>query len=132
MLTTGRKCDTFTHMSETTKDIKSIVVNEKDYEERAAILDALKIFAADVGKEVFLIGSGDEANLFASAIVGVDESSHSIIYDYRKLVSALMEWNDWDEESAIEWVEYNTIRSLGYVSSNGISPIVMEPIEMFL
>lgn len=56
-----------------------------------------------------------------SAIIGVTDDSR-VVYDYDKLKSAFMESEQWDEEDADDWISYNTIRALPYVS-NG--PIVM-------
>lgn len=55
--------------------------------------------------------------------VAIDSISHDrrLIYDYDKLVEAFMKNNDWSEDEAIERIEYNTIRSLTYVTN---SPII--------
>ena len=43
------------------------------------------------------------------------------------MVKWLMDNDDMDETDAIEWIEYNTIRSLPYVGEK--SPIVMYALE---
>lgn len=57
------------------------------------------------------------------AIIGVDDETNALIYDYDKLVEGFMEHfrkydKDADEEDlwsqAEEWIQYNTIRSLPY------------------
>jgi hypothetical protein len=38
-----------------------------------------------------------------------------VVYSYAELVKAMMLAHDCDEEGAIEWIEYNTMRSLPYM-----------------
>jgi hypothetical protein len=120
-------------MNTTVKDIKSIVINGKTYEERSRIIEQLGVLSEEVGqKSIFLIGSGDEENALASAIIGVDDKSCAVVYDREKLLAALMEWNDWNETEAEEWLEYNTIRSLDYLSPHGEAPRIVNPIDSYL
>lgn len=63
-----------------------------------------------------------ESPSFDSAIVGVDYFGR-LIYDYEKMVAEFMETNNVTEEEAIDFIDYNTIRSLPYYGDN--VPIVM-------
>ena len=72
-----------------------------------------------------IILEGDD---FADGAVGVTLDGN-VVYDYDKLVDALVKaWNCTDTE-AIEWIEYNTIRSLPYMESQGTPPIIMTSFE---
>ena len=69
-----------------------------------------------------------------TAIVGVTENQ--IVYSYEKLVEAYMEefreegqTQEELEEMAVEWISYNTLRSLPYMGEN--APIVIYSIENF-
>lgn len=54
-----------------------------------------------------------------NSIIGT--CSGRVVYDYDKMVEELMtEWNT-DYEEAREWIDYNTVRSLGYYP---MSPII--------
>ena len=62
---------------------------------------------------------------YASAFVGVSENDRAV-YDFDKMVKHLMDVDDMTEEDAIEFIEYNTIRSLPYIENH---PIVYRNIE---
>ena len=66
---------------------------------------------------------------YDSAIVGVSHDNRAI-YDYDKMTESLMTEEDWEEIDAIEWIDYNAIRSIMYTGSvDGMEPpIVMYPI----
>ena len=68
-----------------------------------------------------IILEGDE---FADGAIGLSEDNR-VIYDYNRTVESLMKHNDWSEEEATEWLEYNTLRSLPYMESVGKKPIIM-------
>lgn len=67
---------------------------------------------------------------YDSAIIGYDESSHRIIYDYELMVESLMNEAHLSYEDAVDFIEYNTIRSLPYLGEN--APIVMRSIVDFI
>ena len=59
---------------------------------------------------------------YDTALIGVSHDNRAI-YDYEKMVEWLMENQNWSSEDAIEWIDYNTIRSIPY---GGVGvPIVM-------
>lgn len=60
------------------------------------------------------------------AITGITDSGQ-LIYDYDLMIGAAMEEEGWTCEEAIDWIEYNTLRSLPYMGSN--RPIVSLPIN---
>ena len=63
---------------------------------------------------------------YDSALIGVS-SNGCAIYDYNRMVEWLTTEYGWDETEAIEWIDYNTIRSLPYAGEG--APIVMYPFE---
>lgn len=63
-----------------------------------------------------------ESPSFDSAIIGVDYFGR-LIYDYNKMVIDLMETENITEDEAVEFIDYNTFRSLSYYGHN--APIVL-------
>lgn len=63
---------------------------------------------------------------FDGGIIGVSIDGRAV-YSYEKLVVALMKANGWDEQDAIDWVDFNTVGSL--VASGGHMPIVMHELD---
>ena len=59
---------------------------------------------------------------YDGSIVGVTTDGR-VVYDYNKMIDELMEDEGWSYEDAIEWIDYNTIRSLPYAGPHG--PIIM-------
>mgnify|MGYP003291032837 CR=1 FL=1 len=62
---------------------------------------------------------------YSTAICGVSDD-YRVIYDYDKMLEYLMTYEEMDEAEAADWLSYNTIRSLNYISGN--KPIIMYPI----
>ena len=63
-----------------------------------------------------------ESPSFDSAIIGVDYFGR-LIYDYNKMVIDLMETENITEDEAVDFIDYNTLRSLLYYGHN--APIVL-------
>jgi hypothetical protein len=59
---------------------------------------------------------------YDSSIIGVTTDGR-VVYDYDKMVEELMQDEEWSYEEAVEWIDYNTIRSLPYAGDN--APIIM-------
>ena len=57
---------------------------------------------------------------FNKAIIGVD--NQRLIYDYDLIIDSLMSYYGWEYIQALEWLEFNTIRSLPYMGR--LAPIV--------
>ena len=53
----------------------------------------------------------EPAEDYDSAITGVSHDSHHLIYDYKKLLSALIN-QGLSEEEAQEWLDYNIMGSI--------------------
>lgn len=63
---------------------------------------------------------------YDDALIGISDDNRAI-YDYNKMIEWLIEKEGFTEIEAIEWIEYNTIRSLPYMGSD--APIIMYPLE---
>lgn len=65
---------------------------------------------------------------YDKAIVGVTTNNQAV-YSFKKMVQWLMETEKFTQEEAIEWIEYNTIRSLPHYSPE--APIIMYDLEEY-
>ena len=70
-----------------------------------------------------------EPSYLDEAIIGISHDDR-LIYDYEKLIKAFMKGDKITEEEAIEWIDYNTLRSLPYMGSN--APIIMNHILEYM
>ena len=73
----------------------------------------------DQGFENFIIFENPD---YDSAIIGITEDNQ-VVYDYDKMIDHLMQKDGMDYEEAIDFISYNTIRSLPYVGQG--APIIM-------
>ena len=73
----------------------------------------------DQGFENFLIFENPD---YDSAIIGITENNQ-VVYDYEKMIKHLMQEDDMDYEEAVDFISYNTIRSLPYAGEG--APIIM-------
>lgn len=64
---------------------------------------------------------------YDDALIGVTEDNRAV-YDFDKMVAWLMETEGFTQDDAIDWIEYNTIRALGYAGSG--APIIMYPLNV--
>ena len=60
---------------------------------------------------------------YDNSIVGITDDGH-IIYDYDKMVKEFMSENNVTMQEAIEFIEYNTIRTLPYIEES-VRPIIV-------
>ena len=61
---------------------------------------------------------------YDNSIVGLTEDMR-LVYDYNLMIEEFMKDEDCDESEAIEWIEYNTIRSLGYGEDRDRYPVIL-------
>ena len=59
---------------------------------------------------------------YDNSIIGTTLDGRAI-YDYDLMVFELMNDEGWSSEDAIDWIDYNTLRSLGYYGSQ--APLVV-------
>ena len=76
-----------------------------------------KLLAADYEGVVIFCGYS-----YDDALIGVTEDNRAV-YDYDKMVAWLMATEQMPRNSAIEWIEYNTVRALPYAGPS--APIIM-------
>lgn len=62
---------------------------------------------------------------YDDALIGVTSDDRAV-YDYERMVEWLMTTEDWSEEDAREWIDYNTLRALPYMGPDG--PIIVFPL----
>ena len=77
----------------------------------------------DQGFENFIIFENPD---YDSAIIGITENNQ-VVYDYEKMIEHLMQEDDMDYEEAVDFISYNTIRSLPYAGEG--APIIMYGID---
>ena len=63
---------------------------------------------------------------YDNALIGVDVNNRAV-YDYQKMIEWLVVNEEFTDEEAVDWIDYNTIRSLPYAGEN--APIIMHPID---
>lgn len=77
----------------------------------------------DYGYEDVQILDGYE---YDDALIGVTSDGRAV-YEFEKMVECLMSKYGWSDIDAIEWIEYNTIRSLPYFGAK--APIIIYSLE---
>lgn len=90
------------------------------------MIDSVNGICEIYGEEFYYF---EPENVFNNGIIGVSEDQKHLVYSYDKLVEALKESEpSWSTEDAIEWLEYNTIRTIPYLGEN--RPIIVYPIDI--
>ena len=101
------------HTNMTTKQAMEVLKDQKDWINNTGIY-------ADT---TFFINPS-----FLSAIVGLTDDDR-LVYDYDKMIAAAIEENpDWTEEDAIEWIDFNTLRTVPYMGNK--APIIVFPLPL--
>lgn len=67
---------------------------------------------------------------YDSAIIGYDDNSSRIVYDYEKMIEHLMDADGMTYEEAMEFIDYNTCRAVPYFGSD--APIIVRGIEDYM
>jgi hypothetical protein len=62
---------------------------------------------------------------FDNSIIGITTNGNAV-YDYYKMVHELMEDDNINEEDAIDWIEFNTLRAIPYAGE--MAPVVIFPL----
>lgn len=84
--------------------------------------EEIKQYLTDQGHEDALVF---EDPAYDAAFIGTTSDGRAV-YDFRKMVQCLEEEDHMTEDEAIEFIEFNTIRSLPYYP---MSPVVFYPVE---
>ena len=59
---------------------------------------------------------------YDDALIGVTQDNRAV-YDYDLMVEWLVRYEEMSYEEAAEWIDYNTVRALPYMGSDG--PIIL-------
>ena len=62
---------------------------------------------------------------YSTAICGMSHDGR-VVYDYDKMLDYLVQYEEMDYDEAADFVSYDTLRALNYISGN--KPIVMYPL----
>ena len=81
-----------------------------------------RFFVEEVSPHAVLL-DGPE---FDDGIIG--HYNGRVVYSKRRIVNSLVHHNRWSEVDAVDWVEFNTIRSLPYMGEH--APIVVNDIDV--
>lgn len=81
----------------------------------------------EIGLEDVLVFENPD---YDSAIIGYDENRDRVIYDYELMVEHLMNEQGLTYEDAVEFIDYNTVRSCPYMGEK--APIIMRNIVNFI
>jgi hypothetical protein len=68
--------------------------------------------------EAMIFGNGD----YITALIGYTDDGRAV-YDYDLMVEFLKEYDEMTPEEAMEWIDYNTIRTIPYMGEK--APIIM-------
>lgn len=63
---------------------------------------------------------------YDDAIIGVDQDGR-IVYDYDKMVDSLVNEDGMSRDDAVEFIEYNTVRTIPYMGS--MAPVLLHRID---
>lgn len=94
--------------------------NREHLEERRERIK--RFFVEEVSPHAVLL-DGPE---FDDGIIG--HYNGRVVYSKRRIVNSLKHHNRWSEVDAVDWVEFNTIRSLPYMGDH--APIVVNDIDV--
>lgn len=88
-------------------------------ENKDEMIDKVEELLLDNDLEGAAYFTGDD---FDTAIAGYTDNNQ-IIYSYDKMVEWYMDKYDVDDVTAMEWIDYNTIRAIPYMGPT--QPIIM-------
>lgn len=61
---------------------------------------------------------------YTDAVIGITEGGQ-VCYSFTKMVECLVNEDGMDEEEAVEFIDYNTMRALPYCNPSNLRPIVV-------
>lgn len=105
-------------------------VFDEDYLKKVKACVEIKGPANSIKQKLIDAGYSDalvfENPSFSDSFVGVTHDGRAV-YNYDQMIVDLMYEEGCSEEEAIDWIEYNTIRSIGYWGPK--APVVIHSIE---
>ena len=81
--------------------------------------DKLRQYLADYYYDSLILDNPS----FDNSIIGVSTDG-KLLYDFKKMIDELVDEEDMTEEEAVDFIEYNTIRAIGYFDSD-FKPIII-------
>ena len=61
---------------------------------------------------------------YASAIIGISTEGN-VVYSYERMIDYLMKTDDMTYEDAVDWIDYDVVRSIPYIQKMGTMPIII-------
>lgn len=92
-------------------------------------LQQLKDIITELGYEDVPVFDNSLGFDYADAFIGMSHDGRAV-YSYDKMIEHIMLKEDWSYEEAVEWIDYNTIRTLPYAGPNG--PIVVYDVPEYM
>jgi len=89
-------------------------------------IDELRDELCDQGMEETVIFENPD---FASAFIGISADDRAV-YDYAKMIQHLVAKDNMTPEEAADFIDYNTVRSLGYVEGHPVIVMLRDNIEV--
>ena len=83
------------------------------------VLQEKRDFIADCCPEAMVFDNPS----FDKSIIGTDSLRGVAIYDYNKMIEEYMADEESSYEDAVDWIEYNTLRTIPYMGE--YAPIVL-------
>lgn len=81
-------------------------------------------FLVEIGLEESIVFENPN---YDDAIIGYDEITQRVVYDYEKMVECLINEDGMEHDEAIDFIDYNTIRACPYMGDK--APIVLKRID---
>lgn len=85
------------------------------------ILKDVRELLAEVAPEAIILDNPS----FDRSIIGITTEG-GIVYDLEKMAEELASEDEISLDEAYEFIDYNTLRSLGYTSLQGVPPTVLD------
>jgi hypothetical protein len=81
-------------------------------------------FLVEIGLEESIVFENPN---YDDAIIGYDEITQRVVYDYEKMIECLINEDGMEYDEAIDFIDYNTIRACPYMGDK--APIVLRKID---
>jgi hypothetical protein len=101
-------------------------------ERRTEIMEELQCMLDNMEVKVKLLGTDkDDQRNYADAIVGVTlHPKVQVVYLRSKVLEESARANDWTYQEAVEWYDFNTVRSLDYEKPEDNPPLLVDDIDV--
>ena len=86
------------------------------------VKEVREVIRDNYGHDVIFFGEDGGPYCYDNSIAGITDEGR-LIYDIDSILTELMVDNNWTEEEAVDWLDYNVMRSIPYAGPEG--PMVM-------